>query len=109
MKKALLLSFSLLFFFFGNSQTTVWSTDIAPIFYKNCTNCHHDGGLAPFSMMDYQTAYDQRFNILTDVNNKIMPPWPPDPKFRRFAHERLLSGIDIAKINDWITNGAPSG
>jgi hypothetical protein len=109
MKRALLLSLSFCFLLTLTAQTTNWSTDIAPIFYSNCTNCHHDGGLAPFSLLDYQTAYSQRFNILSDVNNKIMPPWPPDPKYRRFAHERLLSGTDIARINDWVTNGAPMG
>ena len=91
------------------AQNPVWSTDIAPIFYSSCTNCHHQGGLAPFTLLDYETAYAQRFNISNAISSKTMPPWPPDPKYCRFADERILSYSDIIKINAWVSNGAPSG
>ncbi len=91
------------------AQTPVWSTDIAPIFYSNCTSCHHDGGLSPYPLMSYQDAYDHRGAISINVTNRKMPPWPPDATYRRFAHERILSNSDIAKINAWATGGAPSG
>lgn len=93
----------------AKSQTPHWSTDIAPIFYNNCTSCHHAGGLAPFTLLDYQTAYDNRFNISNDVSSKKMPPWPPDATYRRFAHERILAYSDIIKINSWVAGGAPIG
>lgn len=91
------------------AQTPVWSTDIAPIFYQNCTSCHHSGGLAPFSLLSYQDALNQAYSISDDVSTKKMPPWPPDPTYRRFAHERLLSLADINKINAWVIAGAPMG
>ncbi len=94
---------------FGKAQTPTWSADIASIFYTNCTKCHHDGGLAPFSMMNYQTVYTKRFNISTAVSNRIMPPWPPDAHYTRFANERLLSYNDVIKINAWVSGGAPMG
>jgi len=104
-----------LFFLFSialvtaNAQTLNWSNDIAPIFYQNCTGCHHQGGLAPFSLLDYSTAYSQRLNISNSVSSKTMPPWPPDAHYRRFANERILSYNDIIKINSWVANGAPMG
>ena len=35
------------------SQSPNFSEDIAPIFYNKCTQCHHSGGVAPFSLIDY--------------------------------------------------------
>lgn len=94
---------------FSNAQTPTWSSDIAPIFYSNCTTCHHEGGLAPFSLLDYQNAFNNSYSISSNVTSRKMPPWPPDAHYRRFAHERLLSGLDIAKINAWFNAGAPKG
>ncbi|MCX6198089.1 MAG: T9SS type A sorting domain-containing protein [Bacteroidetes bacterium] len=91
------------------AQTPVWSTAIAPILYNNCTSCHHEGGLAPFSLLTYQNAVDNGYDISADVTSKKMPPWPPDATYRRFAHERILSAADIQKINQWVIGGTPSG
>jgi hypothetical protein len=38
-----------------------------------------------------------------------MPPWPPDPTFKRLAHERLLSQQQIDKIVDWVNGGKTQG
>ena len=34
-------------------QDNYWTTDIATIIYNNCASCHHDGGIAPFSLMSF--------------------------------------------------------
>ncbi len=91
------------------AQTPNWSNDIAPIIYNNCTKCHHEGGLAPFSLLDYSMAYTYRFSISNAVSDKTMPPWPPDAHYRRFANERILAYSDIIKINAWASAGAPMG
>ena len=33
-----------------------FAEDVAPIVYKNCTSCHRPDGLAPFSLLDYESA-----------------------------------------------------
>ncbi|MEO6040234.1 MAG: cytochrome c, partial [Saprospiraceae bacterium] len=92
------------------AQTTLrWSQDIAPILYKNCVSCHRAGQIAPFELLTYQDAYDQRASILEDVEQGIMPPWPPDPSYRHFVQERLLKPDEIAKIAAWVDQGAPEG
>ena len=40
----------------ANSADPTFAEDVAPIFYRNCTACHHPGGLAPFSLLDYDSA-----------------------------------------------------
>jgi hypothetical protein len=92
-----------------HAQTPVWSTDVAPILYNHCTTCHHNGGIAPFSLITYDTAVAYAGNIKADVLSKKMPPWPPDPTYARLSHERILSAADINTIVNWVNGGTPSG
>jgi hypothetical protein len=86
-----------------------WAIDIAPIMYKNCSACHNSHGIAPFEIMSYNDAVQNASDIVDAVNNKVMPPWPPDPSYNHLAHERILSQQEINDINDWVNNGTPRG
>ena len=108
-KKFTLVCLVLFFVKAGSAQSFNWATDVAPILYNNCTTCHHDGGLAPFSLLDYNDAYQQRHNISHDVSIKKMPPWSPDPAYTRLAHERLLTPREISIITNWVSQGAAMG
>ncbi|MDH3651496.1 MAG: T9SS type A sorting domain-containing protein, partial [Saprospiraceae bacterium] len=92
----------------GQDQIT-WSSQIACIIYSHCSTCHNDGGIAPFSLMNYDQVYASRFHIQYAVTNHIMPPWPPDPAYNRLAHERILSDEEIELINQWVNEDAPLG
>ena len=110
MKKIFLFIFSCLTVSESFSQSTpTFCDDVASIFYTNCTTCHRSGQIAPFSLVTYADAVAEGTYIQDAVNNRIMPPWPPDPNFNRLAHERLLSQSDINKINDWVNGGMPEG
>lgn len=91
------------------SQAPDWSSQVANIIYKNCSSCHREGNIAPFTLMSYEDAVDNAFSIQTVVNAHIMPPWPPDPSFRHFANEAVLSQSDLDAINEWVDAGTPSG
>ncbi len=93
----------------GIAQTPTWSENIAPILYANCTKCHHNGGLAPSSLIEYSDAFARKSSISYHVQNKIMPPWPGDPSYRHYADERVLKQSDIDAIVNWVNNGAPEG
>jgi hypothetical protein len=92
----------------GFGQIPTWTNDIAKIVYANCTSCHHTGGIAPFSLNSYTDAYPNSYYMAASVTNG-MPPWNADPNYKRYAHERLLTSAEILKIQQWATNGAPSG
>ncbi|MCF8256912.1 MAG: T9SS type A sorting domain-containing protein [Flavobacteriales bacterium] len=91
------------------AQTATWNDNIACIVYTRCTGCHNDGGIAPFSLMTYGDAAAAAFGIQQAVNSGNMPPWPPDPTYRSFAHERVLTPQEIDLINNWVNNGMPEG
>jgi hypothetical protein len=93
------------------AQTPVptWSENVACILYSNCTTCHHDGGIAPFSLMTYQDAMVASFGVMNAVNSGAMPPWPPDRGYRQFAHERYLTQQEKDIITAWANGGTPQG
>ncbi len=94
--------------FSGNAQLT-WSDDVAEIVYNNCAVCHNPTGIAPFSLIDYQDAYNYRLAISPAVANGDMPPWTADTSYQRYAHERILTTAERTTILDWIAQGAPEG
>jgi hypothetical protein len=107
-KKFLLATCFVAFAWAANAQIN-WATDIAPILYENCAKCHRSGGLGHFSLVGYQSAFTNRFQIQDATTSKRMPPWKPDPAYRRYAHENRLDDSEIQRISDWVDAGAPAG
>ncbi|MBC7425740.1 MAG: T9SS type A sorting domain-containing protein [Bacteroidia bacterium] len=92
-----------------NIKAQTWTENIAPILYSNCTKCHNSNGIANFPLITYSDAFNKKGSIKDQVEQGIMPPWPPDHDYRDFSHERLLSESDKKSIIDWVINGAPQG
>ena len=110
LRRPLLLGSLLLLTFSARAQSPLnWAQDVAPILYENCVSCHRPGQIAPFDLLSYQDAYDQRAGIQEAVTQRSMPPWPPDPAYRHFVQERLLTQAEIDKITAWVDQGAPEG
>jgi hypothetical protein len=86
-----------------------FSKDVAPIVYRNCTTCHHPGGLGPFSLVDYDSAKDETDKIEKAVSTGYMPPWHAEGPRGVFRNDRRLSDADKKIILDWIANGAQQG
>jgi hypothetical protein len=101
--------FMLLFSSSMPAQNITWATDIAPVLYENCAKCHRDGGLGHFSLIGYDNAYNRRYEIENATGARRMPPWMPDPSYRRLSHERRLSDAQIKTIAQWVNEGAPVG
>ncbi len=93
----------------AQSATPTWRRQIAPILYKNCTSCHHEGGSGPFSLTSYPQAKRWASVMQTVTQSHVMPPWLPEPGFGAFAGDRRLSDEDIALIRAWVESGTPEG
>lgn len=91
------------------ASTPTWSAEVAPILFKNCTSCHREQGIAPFSLTTYGAAAEVADFIADAVTHRVMPPYPADISYRRYAHERTLTDAEIATIKAWADAGAPSG
>lgn len=91
------------------SQNPNWAEHVAPILYSNCTNCHIEGGIAPFSLVGYQKAKTYANSIKSAAESRSMPPWPANSQYRRYAHERILSSEEIQTIANWVNTGKDEG
>ena len=91
------------------AQTPTWHEDISCIVYTHCTPCHHDGGAGHFALETYDQVWWLRQEIKDATQVRYMPPWPPDPNYRRLAHERVLSQEEIDLIAAWADGGGPLG
>ena len=91
----------------GSNPT--WSSNIANIVYSNCSSCHRDGGIAPFSLMSYEEVASKKNSIVNAITTRSMPPYPADTKFRSYSHQRTLSDADINAVIEWVNNDVPVG
>lgn len=87
----------------------VFTKDVAPIFYKHCAVCHHEGEVAPFPLITYEDA-KKRARLIADVTrSRLMPPWKPVPGYNDFAGDRRLTDRDLQIIQRWVATGAREG
>jgi tetratricopeptide (TPR) repeat protein len=89
--------------------TLTFTADIAPIVYNRCAPCHRPGQSGPFSLLKY-SDYTKHLDQIAEVTAKhIMPPWPPEPGYGKFAHERRLTTEELGLLQQWIEEGGKQG
>lgn len=93
----------------STSKNITFNKDVAPIFFKNCTECHRPGESAPFSTMSYKDVRPWAKSIREKVVNRTMPPWHADSHAGQFTNNRTLTQQEIDTIVSWVENGAPEG
>jgi mono/diheme cytochrome c family protein len=86
-----------------------YTQTIAPIFFEHCVACHRPGGIAPFSLLDYEAARERAALIATVTGRRSMPPWKPSAPVGAFQRERRLTAAQIDLIAQWAALGAPEG
>lgn len=91
-----------------NPQVT-FTRDIAPILYRSCAQCHRAGEAAPFPLLTYNDAKPHARQIAAVTRSRFMPPWLPSPGELKFADVLCLSEDEIARIQQWVEQGATEG
>lgn len=81
-----------------SAAAVTFTKDVAPIFYKNCADCHRAGEAAPFSVMSYKDVRPWAKSIREKVVNKEMPPWHAEARHGEFKNDRRLSQKEIDTI-----------
>ena len=90
-------------------DTLNYTDDIAPILIDHCVRCHREGGLAPWSMTDYQTIVGWSDMMKQVLLSKRMPPWKADPEIGEFSNSFAMADSNARKIVRWIDNGLEPG
>ena len=86
-----------------------FAKDVAPILYKNCTQCHRPGEIAPMSLLTYEEARPWAKSIRDEVSDGTMPPWHADAPHGTFLNDRRLTDAEKDTIVKWASGGAPKG
>jgi hypothetical protein len=86
-----------------------YATDIAPILQDKCVRCHSPGNIGSFVMSNYNVIQSIIGTIRHEVITGHMPPWHADPFYSQFSNDASLSPDQLAKLIQWIDDGAPRG
>jgi len=93
----------------GGKPEVTFSKDVAPIFYKNCAECHKPNDIAPMSLLTFKEARPWARSIKEKVVSREMPPWSPDPHYGKFSNENRLTQKEVETIVAWVDGGAKEG
>jgi hypothetical protein len=86
-----------------------FSKEVVRIFQQHCQTCHHEGDIAPFSLVTYAEARPYAALIKFMTQSRAMPPWKPEQGCGDFKDERRLTDGEIDTLAKWVDAGAPEG
>lgn len=86
-----------------------FNKDIAPLMFKNCSECHRPGEVAPFSLLNFDDARKKAKTIAHATETRLMPPWKAEIGFAKFEDERHLTPEQVALFKRWVDDGLIEG
>jgi hypothetical protein len=93
----------------GAPPEVTYYRDIAPMTDAICARCHVAGGIGPFPLTTYEEVAAQADVALLNLEQGVMPPWPPADGCDDYVGDRSLSDEQIATFARWVELGAPAG
>lgn len=90
------------------SQYTYYE-HIQPLFRVYCGGCHQPDGIAPMSLVSYQTAFPWAESIKEQLLADSLHPWHDDDQFGAYRPERRPTAFQLNQIIDWASGGTPEG
>ena len=92
----------------GHPEQVSYAKDIAPILAENCTTCHHEGGIAPWSMSSHPMVQGWSMMIREVVMTRRMPPGQIDPHVGKPIKDVAgLTNDEMQLLIRWIDDGSP--
>ena len=86
-----------------------WARDVGPILAANCVECHREGDIAPFALVEQEDARKHAKTIAEACASRFMPPWKAASGHGSFRAERHLGARQIETLRAWAAAGAPAG
>jgi hypothetical protein len=93
-----------------SSSPPTWHQDIAPLLADHCMGCHRPGGIAPFSLTDYDSVRGKSHIMVAQIELGAMPPFSARtddscaPRFDWTGDPRL-SDSEKAMLEQWMFEG----
>jgi hypothetical protein len=90
-----------------------YNGEVFPILHEKCGRCHHDGGVAPMSLLSYNEEGRGAFAWAESMREMLsigaMPPWYADPTGPRMKNDHRLTARELDVLLTWAAGGAPEG
>lgn len=93
----------------GDTATVRYYEEIKPLLDARCTACHTEGGIAPFSLTNYEDAAMWAAASSAAIHSGSMPPWPPAAGCNDYVGVREVSAEELALIDGWVDEQTPMG
>ena len=95
----------------AQERAITYTEDIATILFDKCATCHNPDGIGPMSLLSYEEVRPWAPLISYKVERREMPPWHLDltTGIQDYKNDVSLSDEQIAKVVNWVANGAPQG
>ena len=98
----------------GEALRPNWHQDVAPLVTEACASCHTQGGVAPFTMDNYEQTWPWATLMAEASEAGTMPPWhaletPECQPPLGYKHDPRLSEAQLLLLRDWADIGAPEG
>jgi hypothetical protein len=91
------------------SSLVTFNKDVLPILQENCQECHRPAGIAPMSLMTYESARPWAKAIKTAVIHKQMPPWFAESHDVEFRNAPKMTQANRNTLAAWVDSGAHEG
>ena len=73
-------------------KPATFTRDVAPLLQAHCTGCHHEGGVAPFSLLTFEDARKHAKTIAT-VTETLSPASATFERWQVAQLARLLAAL----------------
>jgi hypothetical protein len=93
----------------SKAKPVTYAKEVSRILQNRCQECHRPGQIAPFSLLDYESAKNWAETIKEVAHERRMPPWFADRSVNKFANDRSLSDQEIETLKQWVDAGCPKG
>ncbi|HTI49466.1 MAG TPA: redoxin, partial [Planctomycetaceae bacterium] len=86
---------------------------ISRVLQHHCVSCHHQGGVAPFALDNFDDVASHAAAITAVINRGVMPPWfaAPAPAGEKtpWSNDPSLPEQDKADLLDWLAGDKVAG
>lgn len=104
---------SILFFQKVFAVNVTYQSFVKPMLAQNCTGCHQQGGVAPFSLTTFEQVKTRAASILDACKTHRMPHGvtarPECSPPGTFVGPSRLSAKQLNMLETWINHGKPEG
>ena len=93
----------------GDDGPATWHQDIRPIVERSCQGCHEEGGVAPFTLDNYEDVMTWLPLVIDSIENNTMPPWLATDGCNDYLEDISLTPEEKTLVLDWANGDALEG